>query len=195
MRKKGAWSPQPYDLLGSQIRILYESYITLAFWACCNFAVFSRYYCSGNVCRSSTSSLQHHSPPFAMQRQCMPTLTPLRSLLTARSPDYCSRLLHCSKRPPVPRSSPHANNGLVQIPRPSGFARRECPPSTLHRANEQRRHESSVGNITQEQKKKQLKTPWHREGSDMPPVSRQRSAGAMTKGVHALPLHSFSCNN
>lgn len=34
-----------------------------------------------------------------------------------------------------------------------------------------------------EDKGKQIKTPWHREGSDTPPVARQRSAGAMTKGT------------
>jgi hypothetical protein len=34
----------------------------------------------------------------------------------------------------------------------------------------------------QEDKGKQIRTPWHREGSDAPPVARQRSAGAMTKG-------------
>ncbi|CAA9956570.1 hypothetical protein CFE70_000171 [Pyrenophora teres f. teres 0-1] len=34
----------------------------------------------------------------------------------------------------------------------------------------------------QEDKGKQIRTPWHREGSDTPPVKRQRSAGAMTKG-------------
>jgi hypothetical protein len=49
-------------------------------------------------------------------------------------------------------------------------------------------------NITQEEKDhfakklaedkgKQIRTPWHREGSDLPPVARQRSAGAMTKGI------------
>ncbi|KAL5118871.1 hypothetical protein ACEQ8H_003194 [Pleosporales sp. CAS-2024a] len=48
-------------------------------------------------------------------------------------------------------------------------------------------------NITQEEKDhfakrleedrgKQIRTPWHRQGSDVPPVARQRSAGAMTKG-------------
>jgi hypothetical protein len=35
----------------------------------------------------------------------------------------------------------------------------------------------------QEDKGKQIRTPWHREGSDLPPVARQRSAGAMTKGT------------
>ncbi|KAL9027650.1 MAG: hypothetical protein Q9196_003857 [Gyalolechia fulgens] len=33
-----------------------------------------------------------------------------------------------------------------------------------------------------QQKEKQSQAPWHREGSDTPPVARQRSAGAMTKG-------------
>ncbi|EON66860.1 hypothetical protein W97_06262 [Coniosporium apollinis CBS 100218] len=33
-----------------------------------------------------------------------------------------------------------------------------------------------------EDKGKQVRTPWMREGSDTPPVARQRSAGAMTKG-------------
>jgi hypothetical protein len=31
-------------------------------------------------------------------------------------------------------------------------------------------------------KELQTRTPWHREGSDKPPVKRMRSAGAMTKG-------------
>jgi len=35
-----------------------------------------------------------------------------------------------------------------------------------------------------EQKEKQKSAPWHREGSEDPPVRRQRSAGAMTKGKH-----------
>ncbi|KAL8921535.1 MAG: hypothetical protein Q9208_005689 [Pyrenodesmia sp. 3 TL-2023] len=33
-----------------------------------------------------------------------------------------------------------------------------------------------------QEKEKQARTPWHREGSNTPPVARQRSAGAMTKG-------------
>ncbi|KAF2842066.1 DUF607-domain-containing protein [Patellaria atrata CBS 101060] len=33
-----------------------------------------------------------------------------------------------------------------------------------------------------ENKGKEVRTPWHREGSDTPPVSRARSASAMTKG-------------
>lgn len=33
-----------------------------------------------------------------------------------------------------------------------------------------------------EEKEKQRKAPWHREGSQEPPVKRARDAGAMTKG-------------
>lgn len=32
------------------------------------------------------------------------------------------------------------------------------------------------------EKEKQARTPWHREGVDQPPVSRPRSASAMTRG-------------
>jgi hypothetical protein len=41
----------------------------------------------------------------------------------------------------------------------------------------------------QEDKGKQIRTPWHREGSDVPPVARQRSAGAMTKGRMGNTVH------
>ncbi|KAK4958986.1 hypothetical protein LTR10_003785 [Elasticomyces elasticus] len=36
--------------------------------------------------------------------------------------------------------------------------------------------------VEAESKDKQIRSPWMREGSDVPPVSRNRSAGAMTKG-------------
>jgi hypothetical protein len=42
--------------------------------------------------------------------------------------------------------------------------------------------ESSLDNALSEEREKQARTPWHREGADKPPVRRQRSAGAMTKG-------------
>ena len=43
-----------------------------------------------------------------------------------------------------------------------------------------------------EAKELQARTPWHREGSDQPPVKRNRSAGAMTKGM-SLPI--FLCTS
>lgn len=42
--------------------------------------------------------------------------------------------------------------------------------------------ESQFNDAIAQEKEKQTRTPWHREGSQVPPVKRQRSAGAMTKG-------------
>ncbi|KAM0794713.1 hypothetical protein BDR22DRAFT_826670 [Usnea florida] len=51
----------------------------------------------------------------------------------------------------------------------------------LHQTT-QIRGASTVERAIGQQKEKQNKAPWHREGSDLPPVARQRSAGAMIKG-------------
>ncbi|MCJ1395909.1 hypothetical protein MMC18_008795 [Xylographa bjoerkii] len=42
--------------------------------------------------------------------------------------------------------------------------------------------ESQIQDGISQEKEKQTRTPWHREGSNVPPVKRLRSAGAMTKG-------------
>lgn len=67
------------------------------------------------------------------------------------------------------------------------------PVRTGLAADGQRRHESSLGNVTEEQLDKQTRTPWHREGSDSPPVMRQRSDEAMAQGASCL-LGSFPCH-
>ncbi len=41
---------------------------------------------------------------------------------------------------------------------------------------------SDFDSAVAEDKEKQVRTPWHRQGVDEPPVRKQRSAGAMTKG-------------
>lgn len=46
-----------------------------------------------------------------------------------------------------------------------------------------------------EEKEKQKRAPWHREGSDEPPVRRQRSAGAMTKGKLEQSWSRFRTDN
>ena len=46
--------------------------------------------------------------------------------------------------------------------------------------------EKGVEDKLQEAHEKKIKTPWHREGSDTPPVARGSSAGTMTKGPNAL---------
>lgn len=43
--------------------------------------------------------------------------------------------------------------------------------------------ESDLDRAISQEKEKQTRAPWHREGSNVPPVARQRSAGAMTKGM------------
>lgn len=43
-------------------------------------------------------------------------------------------------------------------------------------------HDGQLDEKIGEAKELQARTPWHREGSDTPPVKRLRSAGAMTKG-------------
>ena len=59
---------------------------------------------------------------------------------------------------------------------------------------------SQIDNAIGEAKELQARTPWHREGSDLPPVKRNRSAGAMTKGSPPFPcpqthLYSSKANN
>ena len=77
--------------------------------------------------------------------------------------------------------------------------RREDPSRNQYNNSNARPAAELNENITQEEKDhfakkldedkgKQIRTPWHREGSDQPPVARQRSAGAMTKGTFTLKV-------
>ncbi len=54
-------------------------------------------------------------------------------------------------------------------------------PKSLYQ-NVQIRRGSTLDSAIADQKDKQAKAPWHREGSDIPPVARQRSTGSTTKG-------------
>ena len=56
-----------------------------------------------------------------------------------------------------------------------------------------RDQESTFEHDVSQQKGKQIRTPWHREGSDLPPVQRLRSAGAMTKGTEVSIIHQRRC--
>jgi hypothetical protein len=48
--------------------------------------------------------------------------------------------------------------------------------------------ESQLEDAIEQEKTKQVRAPWHREGTDQAPVKRQRSAGAMTKGLSFVLL-------
>ena len=52
------------------------------------------------------------------------------------------------------------------------------------------KQDSSLEDSITQEKEKQTRAPWHREGSHLPPVARPRSAGAMTKGS-TLPHYSL----
>lgn len=110
---------------------------------------------------------------------------------------------------PYPRSAPilvrsNLTTGLQQNWRPTNAPLRSFlitrnltvgQKKTNSYANSNARPAEDLNhNVTQEEKddyeqrlqedikEKQIRTPWHREGSEVPPVARQRSAGAMTKG-------------
>lgn len=44
-------------------------------------------------------------------------------------------------------------------------------------------HATTFDDAIAQEQGKQARAPWHREGSEQPPVKRQRSASAMTKGM------------
>ncbi|KAF2874557.1 hypothetical protein BDV95DRAFT_604725 [Massariosphaeria phaeospora] len=89
----------------------------------------------------------------------------------------------------VPRYLPHQRRGFAG----TGYLRAEKDRHNSYDNSNARPAIELDNNITQEEKDdfqrklaedkgKQIRTPWQREGSETPPVARQRSAGAMTKG-------------
>lgn len=50
-------------------------------------------------------------------------------------------------------------------------------------AKESGASKSKLDDAIVQEKEKQTRAPWNREGSSVPPVARRRSAGAMTKGT------------
>lgn len=104
---------------------------------------------------------------------------------------FASRLLLMPKSYPV--RSRHLHPSTVNYPIPIerltllSAASRPSKRGFLKFVTEvyqkrQIRRESTFEKAIGAEKEKQNKAPWHREGSDVPPVARQRSAGAMIKG-------------
>ena len=52
--------------------------------------------------------------------------------------------------------------------------------------NVTKEEEDHYDKMVEHSKVAQMRSPWMREGSDQPPVARQRSAGAMTKGIYSI---------
>lgn len=72
-----------------------------------------------------------------------------------------------------------------QSPKPDFNGSNARPASELN-DNITEEEKADFARKLEEDKGRQIRTPWHREGSDTPPVARQRSAGAMTKGNPSL---------
>ncbi|KAF1911280.1 hypothetical protein BDU57DRAFT_543178 [Ampelomyces quisqualis] len=67
-------------------------------------------------------------------------------------------------------------------PKPDKFNNSNARPASELNDNITQEEKDHFKKKLEEDKGKQIRTPWHREGSDVAPVARQRSAGAMTKG-------------
>lgn len=113
-----------------------------------------------------------------MQKQQSEVLFSWRLLLIPKSYALHSRHLHSST---VKHSIPIDRLASWSSINPS--SKRICSEAVTGLYQKRRiRRESTIGKAISADKKKQNKAPWHREGSDMPPVARQRSDGAMIKG-------------
>lgn len=113
-----------------------------------------------------------------MQKQQSELLFSWRLPLTPKRYAVNSRHLHTSI---VKHSTPIDRLALWSSA--NRFSKRICSEDvTGLRQTMQIRRESTIEKAISADKDKQNKAPWHREGSDIPPVARQRSAGAMIKG-------------
>ncbi|KAL8746151.1 MAG: hypothetical protein Q9190_001786, partial [Brigantiaea leucoxantha] len=106
-----------------------------------------------------------------MPVQALRVSSAVRRSLTLKSPFLSN---------PTPKSKLYRN--FTQST-PLGVESRDDGAVTdRHRQSSGDKRESKLDTAIAQEKEKQIKAPWHREGSNLPPVARQRSAGAMTKG-------------
>jgi hypothetical protein len=75
----------------------------------------------------------------------------------------------------------------AEAPKFDRFTNSNARPASELNNNITQEEKDHFAKKLEEDKGKQIRTPWHREGSDLPPVARRRSAGAMTKGMHSVP--------
>ena len=122
------------------------------------------------------------SPSHMMQPQCL--------LMAQTLPFATTRLNLCAFL--VPQRFHNTKVFVPQCPLPHTralhlsyhrvYSKKHITPRSVFNCSGARRHESSSSNTTQEHKDRQTRAPWHREGSDLPPVSRPQSNKTMTKG-------------
>lgn len=128
-----------------------------------------------------------------MQSRVFPALLTLRSTSALRPWKPISAPL---ARPPILCLAHTPQHRALHV---SSFQRSERDVSKSIKASEQQnldKEEAEVEDSIAQEKDKQKRAPWHREGSNIPPVARPRSAGAMTKGTMALlSLHRILAND
>lgn len=120
----------------------------------------------------------------------------LRGQRTARVPTMKHRLsaavllprlstrpkAHCSPLWRELRSFSRTSNLRIEGPKFNDYSNSNARPASELNENITQEEKDHFARKLREDTSKQIRTPWHREGSDQPPVARQRSAGAMTKG-------------
>ena len=111
----------------------------------------------------------------------------LKCALFTGVPSRSSRLLHLSLGQNArsltvkPYAYPQRPSIPCRVPQDRRHITSEARARSLHeKANADELSEPDAE--VEHHKKRQQERPWHREGVDQPPVRRQRSAGAMTKG-------------
>ena len=117
--------------------------------------------------------------PCVVEQRLWTNITRSRPSLGLRTLDPIPRSRHCFQsyarqavkvKDPVPR-------------RESGSISSYSQPASELNHDVGKDEVEHYDRLVAESKEKQIRTPWHRDGSDEPPVKRQRSAGAMTKGI------------
>ncbi|KAF1845283.1 uncharacterized protein K460DRAFT_366155 [Cucurbitaria berberidis CBS 394.84] len=83
---------------------------------------------------------------------------------------------------PQPRSFTTTLHPRLEGPKFDDYNNSNARPASELNENITQEEKDHFAKKLDQDKGKQIRTPWHREGSDQPPVARQRSAGAMTKG-------------
>lgn len=119
-----------------------------------------------------------HSPEYGRMHQPPSQALSSRLLLIPKSYAVRSRHLH----PAAVNHSIPVDHLTLRSSANRTLTRRYLGVVTGVYQKRQIRRESTIDKAIGAEKQKQNKAPWHREGSDMPPVARQRSAGAMIKG-------------
>ena len=130
-----------------------------------------------------------------MRGQLLRSLLPGNAILTPQLRAHLSLTKTHYRLPQLTRS---LSGSQARSFRLFTYNQRDKAPPTVTTDLEQRKsddHKSSLDDSIAQEKEKQTRAPWHRDGSDLPPVARRRSAGAMTKGTSVLPRSKFVCYN